>query len=283
MTSLPLDRHAPETAGASRPVRAVRRTGGRRGRPVEKARILAVAGVGVAVIGGFAGAMSLLSGLAAPPPRPVMVINTPVAEWPDLRDGVPALARPADAKPRMAEPAAVPASVPAPAPASLRAALDPAPDPAPVAPPPAPGAKSSGRMLPLENARLVAPQGEAASVVSAPRGVALLRPLASETVKARTAAASTFTALAPEDTTASVAEPAREPVTPREAVKPRIKAVSVKPARAPAAESPAPAASAAADTDSDETEVLGVKIPSLAATGRKLREALGGGDSAASE
>lgn len=277
MTSLPLDRHAPETAGASRPVRAVRRTGGRRGRPVEKARILAVAGVGVAVIGGFAGAMSLLSGLAAPPPRPVMVINTPVAEWPDLRDGVPALARPADAKPRLAEPAVAPA--PAPAPASLRAALD----PAPVAPPPAPGAKASGRLLPLESARLVAPQGEAASVVSAPRGVALLRPLASETVKARTAAASTFTALAPEDTTASVAEPAREPVTPREVVKPRVKAVSVKPARAAATEAPAPAASAVADTDSDETEVLGVKIPSLAATGRKLREALGGGDSAASE
>ena len=281
MTSLPLDRHAPETAGASRPVRAVRRTGGRRGRPVEKARILAVVGVGAAVIGGFAGAMSLLSGLAAPPPRPVMVINTPVAEWPDLRDGVPALARPADAKPRLAEPAVAPA--PAPAPASLRAALDPAPDPAPVAPPPAPGAKASGRMLPRESVRLVAPQGEAASVVSAPRGVALLRPLASETVKARTAAASTFTALAPEDTTASVAEPAREPVTPREVVKPRVKAASVKPARAAATEAPAPAASAVADTDSDETEVLGVKIPSLAATGRKLREALGGGDSAASE
>lgn len=274
MTSTAFDPPGGDAASqAPKPGRSVRRSGARRSRPIDRGRILAVAGVGAAVIGGFAGAMTLLSGLAAPPPRPVIAINTRAAEWPDLRDGVPALARPDAAKPRAAAAEWIkpPPAAPA-APASLRTALDPVPS----AVPSAATVKRAGALPQIENAAMVAPLREAALVVQ-PRSAPLVRPLASETVRARTAAASAFTALEPEDATASVAEPVRETAT-REPVKPRTKVSAVRPAR-PTAAAPV-AANAAAEPESDDTEVLGMKIPSLASAGRKLRAAFGGGETA---
>ena len=290
MTTIALDQPGRDTAPqAPKSGRSVRRTGKRRSSPIDKGRILAVVGVGAAVIGGFSGAMTLLGGLAAPPPRPVMAMNTRAAEWPDLRDGVPALSRPAPAPQGQSASSSgdiAPSASPLAPPASLRTALDPlrtALDP--VAPPAAKAASASrtpaGTLPQIENAVLVAPAREAALVVQ-PRSAALLRPQAYETVRARTAAASSFASLEPDESTASVAVPAKEPAA-REPVKPRLKVATVKPARVAAPAVATTAASAPVEADADETEVLGVKIPSLASAGRKLRDAFGGGATAAAE
>ncbi|MER2248984.1 hypothetical protein ABS772_03545, partial [Methylorubrum podarium] len=87
--------------------------------------VAGVAGGGVALLAFAVGAFSFFSDLADPRTRPARI--APVAsQWPDLKDGVPALA-PATAgalpEPRRASLPAVPAAEPAP----------PAPSPAPVA------------------------------------------------------------------------------------------------------------------------------------------------------
>lgn len=270
MTTVAVDPIGP--AAASKPGRLIRKSGAGRRRPIERGRILAVVGIGAALVGGFAAANTLLSGFAGPPPRAAIKITSTAAEWPDLRDGVPALATAPATSPSPA-----PRTEPAPAPAAapLRAALD-----APVPPPAMPAqaaAKPPAKLLSIETAATVAPSREASPLAPPPRVAALVKPLASETVRARTAAASSFTSLESEDTTASVAEPVKAPVA-REPAKPRARTAAVKPARTTATTAePAPAA-AAAEADSDETEVLGLKVPTLAATGRKLREVFGGGD-----
>ena len=66
----------------------------------------------------------------------------------------------------------------------------------------------------------------------------------------------------------AASKPAPKPVASRPEPKP-----AAKPAKVAQQPAPAPrAAVAAAEPESDDTEVLGVKIPSLAATGRKIRD-----------
>ncbi|GBU18360.1 MULTISPECIES: hypothetical protein [Methylobacterium] len=249
----------------------------RRRRAIPYGRIAAGLGIAAAAGGAFAGANALLAGFAGPPPRPV-IVTTRAAEWPDLRDGVPALApRPEAPKTAAVMPAApAPSPLPAVGPASLRAALDPAPD-AKAAPLPASRPAATARPLPpIEPVSLVSAVREAAPILPT-RAAAIIRP--TETVRAREAATAAFAALPPENE----AEAAPAKTLPKPAPKPVASRPEPKPAAKPAkvAQQPAPApraAVAAAEPESDDTEVLGVKIPSLAATGRKIRDVFTGPD-----
>lgn len=260
-------------------------------------RIALVSALGLAGLGAFAGATSLMSGLVAPKPAAVVAVaRQSAADWPDLKDGLPALAGSAPA--RIALPAAEPPAAEPPRP--LAAAPEPqpaAPRPAPVqaaartatpaalpaavaaAPPPAPA---------IENAPVVAPPARQASVLPPSRTVATLPARPAETVRARTASTA-FAALPPEpavkpeavkpeaaapalDQTAAPAAPEAKPAVRSEKpeakpeARPKPKPVQ---ARKPAAV-PTTVAAATAPEDPEETEVFGIRMPTLAATGRKI-------------
>lgn len=248
--------------------------------PLRAARTILLAGLGCAgLVGLSVVANALLSGLAGPPPARKIMVSRAAADMPDLRDGVPALVAGGEAArsspmsaPRepAAAPAALPSAVAAPSEADTaahpaeptftprtQAAAEPAPVPlaeARPAPKPIP-------LPPIQNAALV-PPARVASPVAAARTVALVAPSPRETTRARPApAVSTSFAALPPEPAAHEAPVARRKPAP--AVAARVK---------PAAAQVATAAPAAAALEAEETEVFGLKMPSLAPAGRKLVE-----------
>jgi hypothetical protein len=253
---------------------------------VMRAALIAVLG-GVGLVGLSAGAYSMLSGLAGPPPSKVR-IGRISADWPDLRDGVPALAsshRPSGPVPAEADPLPVRAVV---APAESKAqeakileakapetkavevkllqtkpadvkAVDTKPvQVANIASPSKPA-----RLPPIENAATV-PSAPAVALVEKARTAPLVAPTPVETTRARATTGGTFAALPPASAEAGPkAKPAPVVARTKPAAKP-VPAASEKVAAAQPAQ--------AAEPEAEETEMFGMKVPSLAPVGRKLIE-----------
>lgn len=250
--------------------------------------------VGASAIAGFGVAAStLMAGLAAPTP----IKHAPMgraADWPELKDGLPAVAGIAPAPPVAAKPAEPekPALRMAALPEALAPAVTPAPA-SPVAPPPA-------KITPVAAPVAAAPPAKSVAVPEAPtkriptptpvtpiatrqvvvplppaRTAALQPPRASETVKARDVAvppvAPAAKPVAATPAAAPPEKPARKAVAAHKPPAAPKAADAAKPGVKPGA---APATVAQAETADEETEVLGIKLPSLAPAGRKLRESV---------
>ena len=256
-------------------------------------RIVLLSLAGAGALGGFGiAASTVMSGLAAPAPVK-FVSSGRAADWPELKDGRPALAvagQPAAAPVRTdapAEPAA-----PSPRMASLPEAFTPAPAPAKAAAPvkaavqmsPAAQVSPAAQISPAAQATAVpvpparripvptpvVPVAAARQVVPLPpaRMAALQPPRASETVRAREVAEP-----------AAAPKPIAAPSHSEKTEKPARKTVAVQkaPAAVKTAEKPrsvTATAVAQAEAAPEETEVLGIKIPSLAPAGRKLKESV---------
>lgn len=234
-------------------------------------RTVLVGMAGLGALGGFAlAASSLMAGLAAPAPvkpSPMpMAASGRAADWPDLKDGLPALAGPGGTA---ALPAPVPAQAdrPAETPASA-ARMTGLSDP--VTPSAAPAQAAAATAAPTRRIPVptpVVPIAAARQVVPLPpaRVAALQPPRASETVRAREGAEP---AAAPKPVAAAAQseKPARKAVAAHKA-----------PAAVKTADRPrggATTAVAQAEPAAEETEVLGIKLPSLAPAGRKLKESV---------
>ncbi|KQT98955.1 hypothetical protein ASG60_04405 [Methylobacterium sp. Leaf469] len=263
---------------------------------VMRAALIAVLG-GVGLVGLSAGAYSMLSGLAGPPPSKVR-IGRISADWPDLRDGVPALAsshRPSGPVPAEADPLPVRAVVaPVEAKAQEAKAFETKALEAKVVEAKAPETKAVevkllqtkpadvkavdtkpvqvaniasplklARLPPIENAATV-PSAPAVALVEKARTAPLVAPTPVETTRARATTGGTFAALPPASAEAGPkAKPA--PVVAR--TKPAGKTVPGASEKVAAAQ-PAQAA----EPEAEETEMFGMKVPSLAPVGRKLVE-----------
>ncbi len=269
-------------------------------------RIALFGALGVAGTGAFASAASTyLSGLAGPQRAPLIVISRKAADWPDLKDGLPALATGSgSAVPKIREilppePAAPPV-VEARIEPNLRAGAATVPDA--VAPLPAAASKTetpastSRPPPPIVNVPVIGPARQVILVPPA-RTVPGIAPLAGETVRAKTGNA-TYAALPPENPGGVVTDPATahgeagqaEAAKPEalkpgmSKAKPRIEAHAKPPAakksvaEKPAAQKPAAVEANAAAADprapDEDTEVFGIKVPSFAPAGRKLRESV---------
>ncbi|MEH3120119.1 MAG: hypothetical protein PGN25_21655 [Methylorubrum populi] len=245
------------------------------GRPTFRPRLKAMAvlaGGGVTLLAFTLGAFSFFSDLAGPRAKPVRI--APVAsQWPDLKDGVPALAEAPAASPPVLRQASRPAAEPAPAtpvrsiPVAPAQASVPAPTPAQAA-------------LPIEPAPTVPPAARTAASVGPARVAIPLPPSRTETVKAKTVKAKTeqparFVSLpAPKAREAAGTEAkavASKPDTTqseaghRLAPPARNRTAEAQPAQTASAQAPAPQP---AQDAPDEPELLGVKIPG----GRQIRE-----------
>ena len=229
---------------------------------------------GTALAAFTAGALSFFSGLADPRAKTVRV--TPVAsQWPELKDGVPALSGGSMAEaPRLnLPPAEPPARAEATAPAPIIAAPVRAAEPAPLRPEPARTASvaPTGRPnLPIEPAQTLPPARAAAPVTPAKVAPALA-PSRAETVRAKEEQPARFVSLPapkakaeaakPEAVKAIPAKPEKAEAARKPAAPARTRVTEARPADAPAA---VPAPAAVAD---DEPELLGMKIPG----GRQIR------------
>lgn len=200
---------------------------------------------GIGLVGFSVGAYSMLGQLARPQPAKVLISHK-AGEWPDLKDGIPAMA---------------PASRDLAKPASWNA--DAAPPPAASAPSPiastAPATPRKAAPPPMEMAAVVDP-ARLVPVVKPSAIAALVPPTSAETVRAR-AGETRVTALPPEPASPPAARPVAKKAPPAIA--------RAKPATAPA---DAVAAAAPEPAEAEETEVFGVKVPTLASSGRKLVE-----------
>jgi ribosomal protein L12E/L44/L45/RPP1/RPP2 len=207
-------------------------------------RASALACAGIAGLAGLsAGAYWMLSGLAGPPPRQIRIASV-ASEWPDLKDGLPALAPTiAATPPRNAEPVAVAkSSTDVASSTDIKASAE------------TPKARALAPLVRLPNiepAALLPPVRIAVTVPPA-RVAALVAPLSGETVRAR-AAETAFAAL----------PPAPSP-RPKANAAPRVKA-EAQPAVTPAV---------AQEAEPEHTEVFGLKVPSLAPAGRKIAESV---------
>lgn len=268
--------------------------------------LVGAAGGSVALLAFAVGAFSFFSDLADPRSRPVRI--APVAsQWPDLKDGVPALAPSSAGPPNetrretrqaslpAAEPAisaAMPAAMPAALPVTLPTAQVQAA--APESPPPAPARAP----LPIEPAATVPAAARTAATVTPTKVAVPLPPSRSETVRAKTEQPAQFVSLPaakakpeparteakaeiksrPEAKAEAVKETAKEPA--KETAK-KAEVAKIEPARKPApvarnrAAEPRPTQTASAQAPTapareaaDEPELLGVKIPG----GRQIRE-----------
>lgn len=268
-------------------------------------RLVLLSGLGVLGLAGFTAlASSVLGGLAGPQfVRPTLksaASTQSASDWPDLRDGVPALApvkpvtdrapakpisetvsatpepdrtvaatastaRPSAAMPLAATPVP-PAPVVSSSPAATPAALTQAAKPAEAAAAPKPA-----RLPPIENATVL-PPARPASLVPATRTATLVAPSPAETTRSR-ATPGTFTALPPEPEASkrktvvtapqpTIKPPAAQAAKPAHAAKPPVPKVA-------SATAPEPQA---AEAEPEHTEVFGLKVPSLAPAGRKLAE-----------
>ncbi|MCG5246610.1 hypothetical protein [Methylorubrum extorquens] len=228
--------------------------------------ILGAAGGSAALLVFAVGAFAFFSDLADPRSRPARI--APVAsQWPDLKDGVPALA-PASVGLPEARRASLPAAEPV-APAA-------APPPAPVAaaaPEIAPPARAN---LPIEPAPTVPAAARTASALAPAKVTVPLPPSRSEMVQAKTEQPARFVSL-PAKTKPEIAktetakaetakvEPAKADPSRKPAPVVRNRATEARPTQTASAQTPAarPAQDAA-----EEPELLGVKIPG----GRQIRD-----------
>ena len=257
-------------------------------------RPLLISGACAAVLSGFAvAASSVMAGLVTPAPRLVQppAIGRGLAEsWPDLKDGLPA---------RTGEPvkiteskAEAPKSAPGPRMAAFSSdpkAFDsgtpilPMPQAKPVATRAVPVKPTERIPVPTEVA--VRDDAVAARVVGPSRTVAALAPRSSESVRARDEAAQVAEEPAkvapPKPVAVAAPAPAKPKPAPVAAAKPTHEAPKVAKAEPPKpAAKPAPVAkqtvtqTASAEAPSDETEILGVKLPSLAPTGQKIKDSV---------
>lgn len=265
-------------------------------------RPLLISGACAAVLSGFAvAASSVMAGLVTPIPRLVQppAIGRGLAEsWPDLKDGLPA---------RTGEPVKITeskAEAPKPAPGPRMAAFSsdpkvfdngtptlPMPQAKPVAARAAPVKPTERIPVPTEVA--VRDDAVAVLVVGPGRTVAALAPRSSESVRARDEAAPVAEepakAAPPKPVAVATPAPAKPKPAPVAAAKPPHEAPKVAKAEAPKmakaeapkhAAKPAPVAkqtvtqTASAEAASDETEILGVKLPSLAPTGQKIKDSV---------
>ncbi|MCJ2025672.1 hypothetical protein [Methylobacterium sp. J-067] len=264
------------------------------------ARPLLLSVAGAAVLSAFAvAASSVMAGLVTPIPRltqPPAIGQGLASSWPDLKDGLPARAgEPVKITESKAE---APKAAPGPRMAAFSTdpqAFDggtptlPTPQPKPVAQRPAPVKPTERIPVPTEVA--VQANVPAARIVTPSRTVAALAPRPSETVRARDeavqvaeeppkaappkpVAVATPAPAKPKPAPVATAKPTHEPVkaAKAETPKPTVKAAAAKPA--PAIAKPAVTQTASAEADSDETEILGVKLPSLAPTGRKIKDSV---------
>ena len=233
---------------------------------------------GVVGLGAFGGicvaASTLMAGLASPTPARLAPMSR-AADWPELKDGLPVLA--STVAPAPAASMAVEPEVPTPRMAALPEAITALPTPAKVttAPPPAMIAavpEAPAKRIPTPVA--VAPIGPSRQVVPLPpaRTAALQMPRPSETVRARDPAQS---AAAPAAKPASAVKAA---AAPSEKAAPKAmtarKVATAKPAENGKVGGASATVAQAEPPDLDETEVLGIKLPSLAPAGRKLRESV---------
>ncbi|MCJ2045672.1 hypothetical protein MKK58_14205 [Methylobacterium sp. J-078] len=269
-------------------------------------RVVLLSSLGVLGLAGFAAlASSMLGGLAGPQyTRPTIqsaAMTQKASEWPDLRDGVPALApakvetvKVANSGPESAKAetvASMTGTVPAEARAPERAAsvvavsaapkavatpspiqtavAQPAITPAAVTPDvPAPQKRieaaatpKPARLPPIENAAVL-PPARPAALVPVARTATLIPPSPNETTRSR-ATSGTFTALTSER------EAPQKRVAPSPVAHAKPAAVKPVPAKvAAAAAAPEPQA----EVEAEHTEVFGMKVPSLAPAGRKLAE-----------
>ena len=250
--------------------------------PQRTMRMIALGGLGVVALAGFAaGASTVFSGLADPRARAPRV-SPMAANWPDLRDGVPGLAAErTDAS--TAKPALnlLPASAAAPSsdpidirPTVAAEATDTSPPPVtlqPVSPVKLDAAKPDGipasakRAPAIVNASIVPAAERTAPVVAPTRTTAPLPPARVESIRAKDAQPSRFVSLAskaekPEAAPALV--PKRKPVQ-------ALRTTSTATASASASTAAKPVVEATArPSPSDEPELLGVRIPG----GKQIRD-----------
>lgn len=292
-------------ASETRPARAAAAPQGRR----TIFKPLLIGGVCAAVLAGFAVATSsvmadlvmLPNGTRGP------AIDKGLAEsWPDLKDGLPAKAGIKVKTAGKAEPPAAsgPRMASLPGPLTIAAAAPPPPPaPQPVASRPTP-ARPTDR-IPVATEVAVLTNSPVAKVIAPTRTVAALSPRPSETVHARDEAVRRVEEAAkPREEEEHTREAALEKAAAHTAAT-RAKTVAAKPAppepaKVAAARSAAPKAAATnrtaaadkaagpkpvasaskptvthtatAEPESDETEILGVKLPSLAPAGQKLKD-----------
>ncbi|AWN35361.1 hypothetical protein [Methylobacterium radiodurans] len=278
-------------------------------------RVALAVTLGVAGVGAFAAASAFMSDLTGSrsAPVPPAAARQSAADWPDLmKDGLPALATgslpAADAPRQIALPTAyaAPEAAPeaAPAPASAAASPEPAPATAPNAPVAAPTveippkvavapklAAAPAKPAPtIENAPVIASARQAGVLPPPSRTAPTVAARPAETVRARTASTS-FAALPPAPDKAAAEKPAarpapaesrKDPAKREEAKAEAAEPARKKPEKAVTARKPAQTAVASAEpaapAEPEETEVFGIKVPTLAATGRKIGasvEALG--------
>ncbi|WP_041358835.1 hypothetical protein [Methylorubrum extorquens] len=234
--------------------------------------ILGAAGGSAALLVFAVGAFAFFSDLADPRSRPARI--APVAsQWPDLKDGVPALA-PAS----VGLPEARRASLPAAEPVATAAAPSPAPVAA-AAPEIAPPARAT---LPIEPAPTVPAAARTAAALAPAKVTVPLPPSRSEMVQAKTEQPARFVSL-PAKTKPEIAkveartkteiakaetakvEPAKADPSRKPAPVVRNRATEARPTQTASAQ--APAARPAQDA-AEEPELLGVKIPG----GRQIRD-----------
>ena len=237
--------------------------------------ILGAAGGGTALLVFAVGAFAFFSDLADPRSRPARI--APVAsQWPDLKDGVPALAPAASGLPEGRR-ASLPITEPA----------------APAAPPPAPMASAAPEIapparanLPIEPAPTVPAAARTAAALAPAKVTVPLPPSRSEMVQAKTEQPARFVSLPaktkPEITKTEAkaearaktdsakaeiakAEPAKADLGRKPAPVVRDRATEARPTQTASAQ--APAARPAQDA-AEEPELLGVKIPG----GRQIRD-----------
>ncbi|MDP4005002.1 hypothetical protein [Methylobacterium sp. NEAU K] len=254
----------------TRPARAPDTQPGR----VLNLRVVLFSVVGAGALVGFGvAATTLMAGIAAPQPAKI-ASSSRAADWPELKDGLPVVA----GTNLPAAPAAKPAEpeLPAPRMAALPDGMSAFTAPSKSAPAPAkvvaaPEAPTKRIPTPVPVA-LVAPGRQVVPLPPA-RTAALLPPRASETVRARELAEpAALPAAKP------VASAPGAPAALLERTEKARKAAAARkiPAAAKIAEN-GKAASAVAQAeapDAEETEVLGIKLPSLAPAGRKLKESV---------
>ncbi|MDE4912037.1 hypothetical protein PQI07_15215 [Methylobacterium sp. 092160098-2] len=257
-----------------------------------KVVLFGVAGAG-ALVGFGVAASTVMAGLAAPTPVRI-VASKQAADWPELKDGLPVIKGSVQAAPA----AAVPAKPEAPAlrMVALPEAFSPivTPAKAPAAPPSAasqPAKVAAAPVPPTQRIPVPTPVMPVAATrevapLASTRTASLQTPRASETVRARELVEPAVPNPAP--ATERTERPA--PVERAEKVervqkierpeKPASKAVATRKAPAPAraaekATGTAPATVAQAEpAEAEDTEVLGIKLPSLAPAGRKLKESV---------
>ncbi len=246
-----------------------------------------------AALSGFAvAASSVMAGLVTPAPRlsrAPAIDKGLAASWPDLKDGLPSRAgepvKVTESKPETpnpesgpriaafsADPKAFDASTPTLPMAQAK--------PKPVAERPAP-VKPTER-IPVPTEVTVLDTLPAARIVTPSRTIATLAPRPSETVRARDEAVAVAEEPAkvatPKPVAAATPVPAKPKPAPVATAKP-----APPPAKVAAAETPKPAAkpvaarhaatqTASAEPEPEETEILGVKLPSLAPAGQKLTD-----------